>query len=124
VPSDNYTEYNKVTGEIISVVSGPYKPVASASTNKIIKILSVPDQHRVDLSTLEIVDRYEFENPETNVSGLFTMQVPINTNIVWDNESYTVDDGLLEIEIDQPGSYKLLLTHPCYFTKELTIENS
>lgn len=58
------------------------------------------------------------------VDDYYTLNnVPVGTTISWQGETYEVNDGSLELLIDQPGNHTLHLYHPHYNDAELKIEN-
>lgn len=55
--------------------------------------------------------------------GYFTVNVPVGTTAIWQGQRYQVDDGVLEVLINEAGVFPLTLYHPKYIVREYEIEN-
>ena len=119
-----YIEYILVSGLITSQSSSHSPPVAHEG-NAIMEIDDECDINacRVDLDTQKVVDKYSFNVPSLEISGSFQMDLPINTRVRWLDSWYDITDGSLEIDLDQPGDFPLIIKHPLYITEYLTLEN-
>tara|TARA_R110001583_G_scaffold21308_3_gene80882 strand:+ start:34785 stop:35159 length:375 start_codon:yes stop_codon:yes gene_type:complete len=122
--NDKYlTLYDPATGVIAMQLNGPLvKKVANSLWT------TIPDDgsYRVNLDTLLVVKKSTFDyasHPKTSGNLLLT-NVPINTELHWQSESFTIIDGVIDIDLDQLGLFTLLLCHPLYLDRVITIENS
>lgn len=120
----NFIEFNEVTGDITSSTRSVARPLASAG-HRIKETIDFtdPDAFYVNIATYEVVAKANFELPAMPVSGIFSMAVPQGTLVKWLGDWYTINDGLLEIVIDQIGSFPLVLRHEFFITEYTTIEN-
>jgi len=76
-----------------------------------------------DASILAIEPRKHFPAGEM-VNGEYRVSLPQGTKLLWQGANYTVDDGLAELTVDQPGQHNLTLIHPHYHTEVRTVENT
>jgi len=117
-------EYDLKTGEVLSQYQGFEMPIPS--TGKGIAqsdtLVDCRTQY-IDVRTKTVKDKNTFSVPETKVSGLFVMELPVGTTAVWQDETYLVNDGCIEITLDQIGRFPLRLRHPAYIGEEVIIEN-
>ncbi|MFC6441035.1 hypothetical protein [Bowmanella sp. JS7-9] len=80
------------------------------------------DQYYVDPTQPALVPRMQFAEGVL-ADGYFTIALPVGTTVLWQSEIYTVDDGELDVLVDQPGVFSLHLSHPHYVHKVVNIEN-
>ena len=119
-----YLEYEQASGIIASQSSSHSAPIAHEGY-AVMEIIDECDINacRVDIDTQTVVDKHRFNVPSLQVSGSFYMDLPVNTRVRWLDTWHDVTDGALEIELDQPGHFPLIIKHPLYLTEYLTLEN-
>lgn len=79
-------------------------------------------EHYYDVVSQSIVSKKVFAEGQWN-SDTYTVQLPEGTVVYWKGEKYEVQDGILELLVDQAGSHILTITHPHYITESRSIEN-
>lgn len=124
MPSVNtYVVYNDTDGAIRMIVKTLSPPSETPSgTSVLVTTENVEQTDRVELSDLTIASKYEFEDGAWS-GDYFVVPVPPGTKAFWQGECHDVDDGSIEVLVDQPGEHLLKLTHPLYLTKDISIEN-
>lgn len=83
-----------------------------------------PDIMYVADGELVMKKDFDYLNNYTTTGNLILENVPVGTIIYWDDDEYEIPDGVIDIDIDQVGSFRLSLTHPQYNDKEIIIENN
>jgi|TARA_Y100001938_G_C7718024_1_gene248636 hypothetical protein len=110
------------TGRIKHKVSGFDNSVARPGERILIQEDVDISKHYYNASTDEIEERKQF--PAGNwVGGEYVINLPHNATLLWQGEKYTVDDGVAELMVDQPGEHEIILSHPHYKTETRYIEN-
>ena len=118
-----YVEFEPDTGAI----TGQYQqhtPLVPIEGRGVIEVDEAPRFKDHYVSEGQVVERKSFNVPNTQVSGSFEMTLPIGAEAKWLDEWYTVDDGLLELTLDQVGTFPLVLKHPHFKTRLVTLENN
>lgn len=86
--------------------------------------------HYVDLQTDEIVEKTNFPlqiNKTTiladSVDACIISNVPVGTRIKWDDGlRQTIDDGVVELSVSQPGIYTIRFQGAKHLQEEISIE--
>lgn len=76
-----------------------------------------------DASVMAIVPRKHFSMGEM-VGNEYRVLLPQGTKLLWQGANYVINDGIAELNVDQPGQHKLTLIHPHYHTEVRTVENT
>lgn len=63
------------------------------------------------------------EPQKTRLDGMVLSLLPPNAIIRINEKEYTVNGSTVELEFDQPGSYRVVIESWPYLPKEFTIEN-
>jgi len=124
VPSVKYIEYDLSNGKIVlsSSVSGVEMPV-NAGYGRIYGTYA-PDEYYVDITTTEVKTKIPFAVSSVhNGSNIVISNLPINTSVMIDGDQYIVEDGVLEMTLDQPIEITYWLDHPHYITEVNTLES-
>ena len=120
---NTYVVYDDSNGAIRMIVKTLVPPKQTPDgTSILITNDNVKSSNRVELSDLSIATKLTL--PDGQWSGnYYEVPVPAGTKAFWQGECYEVDDGLLEVLVDQPGVHSLKLTHPIYETRGIDLEN-
>ncbi|WAK44631.1 hypothetical protein vBAmePPT11V19_00005 [Alteromonas phage vB_AmeP_PT11-V19] len=113
---------NTVTGAIRLKVS--YFGNPKLKENEVVledKELPLPD-YFYDSNSKSIKERHSFRVGNWD-NDYYTLLLPANTEVIWQSEKYTVEDGVLEVMVDQAGSHAITLIHPHYKTEVRYLEN-
>ena len=117
-----FTEYDKATGEILSTGSCSGRTPELPSGVARIEGSFSPRINYVDVPSQTAKQRLVFAVQQSRIENTIKVQaIPFGTKVSVFGEIFDVDDGVFELEIDQPSKVKIILTHPCYFTQEFLI---
>ena len=56
------------------------------------------------------------------IDNIISTNIPVGTELIFDGERYTINDGIMDITLNVTGIYKVILKYPQYITEEFEIE--
>ncbi len=113
---------DEVTGEIKYKLSKLLRSKINKNQRVILHSDVDLSSHYYNVETKSIEERKSF--PAGNwVGGEYVVNLPHNATLLWQGEKYTVNDGVAELMVDQPGEHEIIFSHPHYKTETRYIEN-
>lgn len=125
MPKNNYVKYHKLSGAIVVAGQSPINNIVATGDTAVLYGLGVPvlpDKHRVDLVSGEVVDRHEFLDGYWQ-GDEYVQLLPAGAQVAFKGASFEIHDGEARVVVDQPGTHALYLSHALYKQKVVLLEN-
>ncbi len=123
-PSRKFAVYANQTGLIDSTqVLVEHCVRHHVQTNPHLSYIEVAED--IDGATHYVINEEVTPRPimPLQVENMTVRNIPVGAKVWSEGEPHICNDGEVEMEYDQPGTYTLLIECPPYKTEELTLEN-
>ncbi len=117
-----YTQYDAVSGAILSTGSTSGRIPSFSGGTASIEGSFTPRLFYVDIATQKATERIVFVCDVTRQDNSITIApLPFGTKVSTLGEIFDVDDGVFELELDQPAQVTISIAHSHYFPHEFLI---